>query len=147
MHQGQTRTLKISEGLQKTCDLLQILVSLKNPLFELQIIHTCQFTGHVLLLIATLCFIIMDLRGGGNRLVQNMGSERIWPRFPDTFRRMFPHETLEYSVSLNARSSSKKCSHLRLCADWWLVTAVFHPKRLVNKRCRTGAIWKCALDV
>lgn len=32
-------------------------------------------------------------------MVQNMGSERIWPRFPDTFRCVFPHETPEYSVS------------------------------------------------
>lgn len=54
MHHGQTRTLKISECLQKTCNLLLILVSLKNPHFELQIIDACQFIGHVLLLVSTL---------------------------------------------------------------------------------------------
>lgn len=65
----------MSECVQKTCNLLLILVSLKNPHFELQIIDACQFIGHVLLLVSTLCFIIMDLRGASNRLVLNTGKD------------------------------------------------------------------------
>lgn len=94
----------------------------------------------------SLCFIIMDLRGASNRLVLNTGKDlAVFSRFFQTSIPLWDAGVLD--VSLNTRCSSKKRSHLRSCADWGLATPVFHPKRLVNKQFRTGAIWKCALDV